>query len=155
MKQFIVILSVFFVLISGMACLKDNSCKAKTVESEKATMLSYAASNGITATEHSSGIMYQVVTAGSGPAPTLSSTVSVRYTGKLLDGTVFDSQTGNPISFPLNQVIPGWQIGLPLIQEGGLIKLIIPSSLCYGCTGVGAIPGNSVLYFEIQLVDVQ
>ncbi|MBI5372004.1 MAG: FKBP-type peptidyl-prolyl cis-trans isomerase [Sphingobacteriales bacterium] len=155
MKQFIVIVSVFFVLISGMGCLKDNSCKSKTVESEKATMLSYASSNGITATEHSSGIQYQVVTAGSGPAPTLSSTVSVRYTGKLLDGTVFDSQTGTPVSFPLNQVIPGWQLGLPLIQEGGLIKLIIPSSLGYGCNGVGTIPGNSILYFEIQLVDVQ
>lgn len=136
-------------------CLKDNSCNAKTVESEQATIVNYALANGITATAHSSGLHYEVVTAGTGPAPTINSTVSVRYVGKLLNGTVFDTQAGTPVTFPVNQVIPGWQLGLPLVQEGGTIKLIVPSSLAYGCTGYGAIPADAILYFEIDLVDVQ
>ena len=71
-----------------------------------------------------------------------------------MNGTIFDSNTGAPIQFILGQVIPGWQLGLPLIQKGGVIRLIIPSSLAYGCTGSGSIPGDSVLYFEVELVDV-
>lgn len=136
-------------------CLKDNSCNAKTVQSEQATIVNYALANGITATAHSSGLYYEVVTAGTGPAPTINSTVSVRYVGKLLNGSVFDTQAGTPVTFPVNQVIPGWQLGLPLVQEGGTIKLIVPSSLAYGCTGYGAIPPDAILYFEIDLVDVQ
>ncbi len=155
MKNSLLILSVLSVLFLNSGCLKDNSCNARSVDSEKGEIISYAIANGIVATEHSSGLYYEVISAGTGPAPTLSSTVSVRYTGKLLNGTVFDSQTGTPVTFPLGQVIPGWQLGLPLVQEGGIIKLIIPSALAYGCTGVGTIPGNSILFFEIQLVDVQ
>ncbi len=120
-----------------------------------ATMLNFASTNGITTTEHSSGMLYEIVSAGSGQTPTLSSNVSVRYTGKLMNGTVFESRTGTPISFNLGGVIPGWQLGLPLIQEAGLIRLIIPSSLAYGCVGNEVIPANSVLYYEVQLVDVQ
>jgi FKBP-type peptidyl-prolyl cis-trans isomerase FkpA len=67
----------------------------------------------------------------------------------------FETQTAAPVSFALNGVIPGFQYGLPLIQKGGIIKLIIPSSLAYGCRGFGAVPGNSVLFFEIELTDVQ
>ena len=118
-------------------------------------MTNYATANGLTVTEHSSGFQYQIISAGAGQTPSLTSTVSVRYTGKLMDGTVFDSVTGTPISFSLGQVIPGWQLAVPLIQEGGLIRIILPSSLAYGCTGSGAIPPDAVLFFEIQLVDVQ
>lgn len=155
MKKIITGFAALLLIISLAGCLKDNGCRNKTVESEKATMLNYANTNGITATEHSSGLLYQVTTPGTGPAPTLNSTVSVRYVGKLLDGTVFDSQNGTPAIFPLDQVIPGWQLGIPLVQKGGTIKLILPSSLAYGCAGRGTIPGNSILYFEVQLVDVQ
>lgn len=142
-------------LFSGSGCLKDNSCNPKSVDSERATMASFATANGLTVTEHSSGLQYQIISAGAGATATLSSTVSVRYTGKLMDGTIFDSATGTPVTFPLSQVIPGWQLAVPLIQEGGLIRILVPSSLAYGCTGVGTIPGDAVLYFEIQLVDVQ
>lgn len=155
MKNFFLFLSVSGFLMLNSGCLKDNSCNAKTVESEQATIVNYALANGITATVHSSGLHYEVVTAGTGPAPTINSTVSVRYVGKLLNGTVFDTQAGTPVTFPVNQVIPGWQLGLPLVQEGGTIKLIVPSSLAYGCTGYGAIPADAILYFEIDLVDVQ
>ncbi|MBN8689063.1 MAG: FKBP-type peptidyl-prolyl cis-trans isomerase [Chitinophagales bacterium] len=155
MKKLIFLFSVSFLMLVLSSCLKDTSCTPKTAASEKTTMLNYASANGITPTEHSSGLMYEVIAQGAGQTATLTSTVTVRYTGKLLNGTIFDSVTGTPISFPLGQVIAGWQLGIPLIQEGGTIKLIIPSSLAYGCSAVGSIPANSVLFFEVQLVDVQ
>ena len=154
MKRTILILLVSSLLFSGIGCIKNDECQDKTVESEQATILAYASANSIIGTAHSSGIYYQVISPGSGPTPSLTSQVSVRYTGKLLDGTVFDSQTGTPVSFQLGGTIPGWQIGLQLIQKGGVIKLIIPSSLAYRCSGYAGIPGNAILFFEVQLVDV-
>jgi FKBP-type peptidyl-prolyl cis-trans isomerase len=141
-------------LLTATGCLKDDSCSPKSVESEQSAILAYASANSITATRHSSGLYYEVINPGSGATPTLASTVSVRYTGKLTNGTVFDSQTGTPVTFPLSGVIPGWQIGIPLIAKGGVIRLIIPSALAYGCTGIGSIPPNSILYFDVTLVDV-
>lgn len=154
MKKILLMLSVCSLLFSGSGCIKDDGCQNKTVQSEQAAILAYATANSITATAHSSGLYYQITNPGSGPTPSLTSRVSVRYTGKLLDGTVFDAQTGTPVTFTLGGVINGWQLGLQLLQEGGTIKLIVPSSLAYGCGGQGTIPGNAILYFEIQLVDV-
>lgn len=116
-------------------------------------MQSFATANSLSVTKHSSGMYYQIVNAGSGATPTLASSVSVKYTGKLLSGSVFESRT-TPVTLPLSQTIAGWQLGIPLIQKGGIIKLIIPSSLAYGCNAVGVIPSNSILFFEIELVDV-
>jgi FKBP-type peptidyl-prolyl cis-trans isomerase len=149
-------LTFTFFIIAGLSssCLKDNSCTPKSVDSERAAILAYASANTIVATPHSSGFYYEIINAGSGPSPTVNSTVSARYVGKLLDGTIFDSQTVNPVSFVLGNTIPGWQLGLPLIQKGGTIKLLIPSSLAYGCTGRGTIPADAILYFEVNLVDV-
>ncbi len=154
MRRAFFILAVYFLLFNGTGCIKDNSCQNKTVQSEAAEILAYAAANGIAGTTHGSGVYYQVTVAGSGVTPTLSSQVSVRYTGKLLDGTTFDSQTGTPVTFPLGNTIQGFQIGLQLIQKGATIKMLIPSSLAYGCSGSGTIPGNAILFFEVQLVDV-
>ncbi len=135
---------------------KGSVCSPKTPQSEQAEIVAYASANGINATAHSSGIYYQVINQGSGAVPTIGSRVYVKYTGKLLNGTVFDSQTNSSMTgWILGNLIPGWQIGIPLIQKGGQIKLIIPSSLCYGCNGSGPITANSVLYFEIELTDVQ
>ena len=154
MRNLAFILFVSLVLIGDTSCLKDNSCQDKTIQSESATITAYAAANGIAGTTHNTGVYYQVVTPGSGPSPTAGSQVSVRYTGKLTNGTVFDSQTTNAVTFPLGNTIPGFQIALQLIQKGGTIKFIIPSSLAYGCEGTGNIPGNSILVFEVQLIDV-
>jgi FKBP-type peptidyl-prolyl cis-trans isomerase FkpA len=147
--------SILLMMIISSGCLKDNSCDPKSVESEEAAIQAYATANSINAVRHSSGMYYQIVNPGSGPTPTVNSVVSARYVGKLTDGTIFDSQTVNPVSFPLGNTILGWQLGIPLVQKGGTIKLIIPSSLGYGCTGQGPIPGNSILYFEVNVVDVQ
>ena len=142
-------------LVLSGSCLKDNICRNKSVESEDGAMQSLAASLSMTATKHSSGLYYQVTNAGSGATPTGSSKISVRYVGKLSNGTVFDQQTTATALYPLNGYIAGWQAGIPLIKKGGSIKLIIPSALAYGCTQQGTIPANSILYFEVELVDVQ
>ena len=155
MRKILSLFTVISVAIALSGCVKNTSCKAKTVDSEDAEMLSYASSIGMTPTSHSSGMYYQILNQGSGPAPTYSSVLYVRYTGKLLNGSIFDSATTTPISFNLGGVIMGWQIGLSLLQKGGVIRLIIPSSLGYGCRENGPIPGNSILYFDVELVDVQ
>jgi FKBP-type peptidyl-prolyl cis-trans isomerase FkpA len=83
------------------------------------------------------------------------STVTVAYKGYLTDGTVFDESDSNGITFSLRNVIQGWQEGIPLFKEGGSGMLLIPSALGYGSSSQGQIPANSVLIFEITLIDVQ
>lgn len=144
-----------FCLLIMTGCIKDEkACSNVKPADEEAQIVAYASANGITATKHSSGMYYQVVNPGSGVTPTAISKVTVTYTGKFLSGSQFD-QSSTPISFNLNQVIEGWTVGIPLISKGGKIKLIIPSSMAYGCNGARTIPPNSVLFFEVDLLDVQ
>jgi FKBP-type peptidyl-prolyl cis-trans isomerase len=155
MKKMFLSLSLVVILFAGTGCIKDAVCIDKTVQSEQSAIIDYVNTQGITATAHSSGLYYQITNPGSGISPTSSSKVFVKYTGKLLNGTIFDSQPTTPVSFVLGGTIQGFQIGLSLIQKGGTIKLIIPSALAYGCNGFGSVPGNSILYFDIELTDVQ
>jgi FKBP-type peptidyl-prolyl cis-trans isomerase FkpA len=155
MKNLILSLAVLFMLTGNTGCIKDTTCQNKSADSEKGEILAYAAANSITATAHSSGLYYEIITPGSGPTPTASSKVFVTYAGKRMDGTQFDAGSSPVGGWFLTGLIQGWQIGLPLIQKGGRIKLIVPSSLAYGCEGFGTIAGNSVLYFDITLNDVQ
>ena len=103
-----------------------------------------------------SGLQYKVIEEGAGVSPMAADTVEVHYTGKLLDGTVFDSsvERGEPAKFPLSGVIKGWSEGLTYAKEGGKIELYIPSSLGYGPRGYGNIPANSTLVFEVELLKV-
>jgi FKBP-type peptidyl-prolyl cis-trans isomerase len=146
------------------ACSKEEtgSCTGVSAASEKPAMISFANSNGIAYTEHSSGMLYQIMNPGAGLQPNLNSRIFVTYKGTLLNGKGFDSSS-NPgsTSFILRDLIQGWQIGLQQIRKGGTIKMIIPSSLGYGCNpvrksdGTDLIPANSPLYFEMTLWDVQ
>ncbi len=105
-----------------------------------------------------SGLQYKIVKEGTGKQPTATSRVTVHYKGQLTDGKVFDSSydRGEPVEFPLNQVIPGWTEGLQLLKEGGKATLYIPAKLGYGEQGVpGTIPPNSTLIFDVELLKVQ
>ncbi len=104
-----------------------------------------------------SGLQYIVEKEGTGASPSATDEVTVHYTGRLLDGTVFDSSVsrGEPATFPLNRVIPGWTEGLQLMKEGGKNVFFIPSDLAYGAQGVpNAIPPHSTLIFEVELIKV-
>lgn len=105
--------------------------------------------------ETSSGLQYQVLTQGTGSKPALTDVVEVHYSGKLLDGTEFDSSMGgDPVTFGLDQVIEGWTEALMLMPVGSKYRVWIPSDLAYGQSGTGPIPGGSVLDFEIELLDI-
>jgi FKBP-type peptidyl-prolyl cis-trans isomerase FklB len=104
-----------------------------------------------------SGLQYVVEKEGTGAQPTATDEVTVHYTGRLLDGTVFDSSVnrGEPATFPLNRVIPGWTEGVQLMKEGAKYTFFIPSDLAYGPQGVpNAIPPHSTLIFEVELIKV-
>lgn len=127
----------------------------------------YVAKNGLAgkAQKTASGVYYVVTQPGNGPIPSRGDIVSVQYTGKLLDGKVFDSSVkslnpqadGKPVQFPIGvgQVIPGWEEGVMKMHKGEKTTLIIPSSLAYGPRANPKIPANSVLLFDIELVDIQ
>lgn len=131
----------------------------KESEKEKAKGLAFLQKNktepGVIETQ--SGLQYKVITEGTGENPKAEDVVEVHYTGKLIDGTVFDSsvERGQPVKFPLNGVIPGWTEGLQLMKTGGKSILYIPSSLAYGDRGTGPIPGGSTLIFEVELLSIE
>ena len=104
-----------------------------------------------------SGLQYMVLKEGTGIKPTPTDTVTVKYSGQLLDGTVFDSTTDDEtVDFPVNGVIPGWTEGLQLMSEGSEYRLFIPSELAYGSKGVkDRILPNSTLIFDVKLLKVK
>mgnify|MGYP004447987181 FL=1 len=105
-----------------------------------------------------SGLQYEVLASGEGEHPKATDKVTVHYTGTLVDGTVFDSsvQRGEPATFGVNQVIPGWVEALQLMVPGDKWRLYIPSELAYGEHGAGqAIGPNAALVFEVQLIKIE
>ena len=129
-----------------------SGCK-KTETQE--TLEAYITRAGITdAVKDNRGFYYKIVTEGTGVNPTVSSKVTIYYKGTLTNGSIFDQTGAAPATFSLNQLILGWQYGLPLIKPGGKIILYLPPSLGYGSSAAGSIPANSVLIFEVQLVSV-
>jgi len=124
--------------------------------SKEAELLAYIDEKGWDAQKHKSGLYYVIDEPGEGDArPGLMDEVTIFYQGYLLDGHKFDGTGETPASFPLYQLISGWQIGIPLFGKGGKGKLIIPSDLAYGDRDNRDIPGGSTLMFEIELIDWQ
>ena len=102
------------------------------------------------------GIQYQILKEGNGPRPTIHSKVKAHYRGSLLDGKEFDSsyKRNQPFTAPLTSLIRGWQEVVPLMPEGSLWRLWIPSHLAYGDFGTGGIPGGATLQFDIELLEI-
>jgi FKBP-type peptidyl-prolyl cis-trans isomerase len=125
-------------LEAGNAFLENNKSRAGVVTTE-------------------SGLQYEIITEGTGPKPTAENVVKVHYHGTLVDGKVFDSSVdrGEPVEFPVGQVIQGWVEALQLMQVGSKWKIYIPGSLGYGDRGTGGDIGpNAVLIFEVELIDI-
>jgi len=123
---------------AGIAFMEENKNKANIVTTE-------------------SGLQYEIITEGSGPIPKEDDNVTVHYHGTTIDGTVFDSsmERGEPVSFPVNGVILGWQEALKLMPTGSKWKIYVPSELAYGERGAGRDIGpNETLIFEVELLNI-
>ncbi len=161
---------IYFLLLASVltitACKKkEQPCSltvAKTVApaNEKQMVLDYLSANSITGAVEleNSGMQYLIINPGSSERATLCSFISISYVGKLTNGTIFDQGT---TTFPLNNLIEGWKRGIPLVGEGGKIRLFVPPSLAYGGTDVidprtgnVVIPRNSVLIFDIDVLTI-
>ena len=149
------------------AALRTHEQKMNTIVQEKAKqqreetrkagtayLETNAAKEGVKVTD--SGLQYEVIKQGDGAKPTAADTVTVHYTGTLIDGTVFDSsrERGQPTTFPLSNVIQGWTEGLALMPVGSQYRLTIPAELAYGDQDLGSIPAGSVLVFDVELLDI-
>lgn len=147
MKVFPLILAMTLILTS---CLKKNN----QPDIDDQIIQNYLVKNNLTAIKDPSGLYYIMTQEGTGLSPDISHTVEVKYQGRLIDGTVFDqTETDKTFTYPLSGLILGWQIGIPMLKRGGKATFFIPSSLGYGSTTMGPIPSNSVLIFDIELVD--
>ncbi|MDE6154071.1 MAG: FKBP-type peptidyl-prolyl cis-trans isomerase [Muribaculaceae bacterium] len=138
---------------------KQREAAQKMAEVNQKAGEAFLAENGkraeVKTTE--SGLQYEVLHDGDGPVPTAADQVEVHYTGKLIDGTVFDSsvERGVPATFGVTQVIPGWVEALQLMKAGSKWRLFIPSQLAYGPQGAGNVIGpNSTLIFDVELIKV-
>ncbi|MES2827613.1 MAG: FKBP-type peptidyl-prolyl cis-trans isomerase [Bacteroidota bacterium] len=152
---------ILFVCLAGCltACKKNLGEENFDVEGQflkdTTAIRAFIKANNIPAVkEPKYGFFYQIITPGAGVEVNALSNISVKYSGSLLNGVVFDSKT-TAVTFPLSNAITGWQAGIPLIRKGGKIRLLLPSFYGYGNVASGPIPANSVLDFTVELTDVQ
>lgn len=143
------IVSVLF-LTACSKSLSDEEQFDKDIELIK----EYIAENGLDAKSTDSGLYYTIDKIGTGNFPNANSDVRVRYKGFFLDGGVFDQSDQFGIEFNLQGVIQGWTEGIQLYKEGGEGLLLIPSKLGYGRQGKGSVPPNTVMIFEVELLDI-
>ena len=152
----ILILALAGSLLAGCTAKQNNPDAAASSDPGAAFLAANAKKEGVVTT--SSGLQYKVLKSGTGESPRLTDRVKVHYQGTLIDGTVFDSsiQRGQPITFPVNAVIPGWVEALQMMKVGDKWQLFIPAKLAYGDRSPGAaIPPNSTLIFEVELLGIE
>jgi len=145
--RYLLVFSIFlFVFVS---CSKEDQAN---IDDE--IIRQYLEEHQLDATKHASGLYYIITDEGTGNHPNINSTVTVQYKGYFTNGNVFDeTEPGKSATFPLKNLIEGWKIGIPLLKPGGEGTFFIPSALGYGKQGSSSIPSNTVLIFEIVLVD--
>ncbi|MEM9602781.1 MAG: FKBP-type peptidyl-prolyl cis-trans isomerase [Pseudomonadota bacterium] len=154
MKFVLILIAVFLVAYIAMQFIGSGKAK-ENIALGKQFLDANAGEDGVEVT--ASGLQYKVLTEGSGSDhPGARDRVKVHYHGTLIDGTVFDSSVdrGEPITFALNQVIPGWTEGLQLMVEGEKTRLFIPSNLAYGNRAAGKIAPGSTLVFDVELLAI-
>lgn len=142
--------------LQAKAKAKSDNAASKNIEAGKAFIIDYKSNKDVVSLDN--GMIYKVIKNGSGVQPMLSDTVTAHYTGKLIDGTTFDSSIprGQPSSFPLANVIKGWQEILPMMKVGAKWEVVIPPQLAYGQAGAGKDIGPmATLVFEIELLEVK
>jgi FKBP-type peptidyl-prolyl cis-trans isomerase FkpA len=144
--------TLFTVALFIVAVISVSSCnKEDQREIDQQLIEDFIIEHNLDADSTSSGLYYVIDEPGSSEHPTINDSVNVNYVGFLLNGEAFDQ--GFDVTFPLAKVVPGWQEGFPLFGKGGKGLLILPSHLGYGDRVIGGIPANSVLVFEIHLLD--
>jgi len=140
----------------GLSACGPSKAQKETLAASEAFMTKNSKAPGVISLPD--GLQYKIVKSGplTGPKPALVDEVKVHYEGKLLDGTVFDSsyERGVPASFPLNGLVPAWKTALVKMRPGDEWILYVPPALGYGTQDKGPIPGNSVMIFRIELIDV-
>ena len=148
---------LLFATLTFITCNKKNdpACTPVSAASEGPAIASFCNASGIDYMVDTNGIYYQIIDRGSGVTPNGNSVITVTYTTTTLDGNVIEDYTTNSVTIPLSQFIEGWRIAIPYIQKGGHIKMVIPSSLAYGCTGTNQVAPNSPLYYDVVLLNVQ
>ncbi|NEU07519.1 peptidylprolyl isomerase [Flavihumibacter sp. R14] len=154
MKQFLL---AFLMLVTALgACKKDPGISAEEqLAADELRIKEFITANNIPAIRHQSGLYYQIIEPGTGTLVYGANTsITAKYTLRLLNGNTIPQPTA-PIDFNLGGVILGWQIGIPLIQKGGKIRLFVPSGYAYGAQAQNGIPSNSILDFDVELVDAQ
>lgn len=149
-KQLVFILSLLLIITAG--CAKHKAKKQK--EEDEEIIQNYIAEHGLNATATGSGLYYVIENQGTGASCISTSDVVVAYTGYFTDGAVFDASSASGVQFNLQSVIEGWTEGIPYFKEGGNGVLLIPSHLAYGATGTASIPPNTVIIFDVELIDV-
>ena len=145
------IVGIIFMISYNKKRLKEAA--AENIAAGKKFLAENAKKEGVIITN--SGLQYEILKEGEGPKPSLSSKVKTHYHGTLIDGTVFDSsvERGQPATFGVNQVIKGWQEGIPLMSAGAKYRFFIPQELAYGMNAVGATIGpGATLIFEVELI---
>lgn len=169
----VLIMAMAAMLITGMASCGGNTSSGDNAEGTEQVTPDYGEeikdnatigrefleenAKNDSVTQTASGLQYMVLKEGTGAKPGPTDEVTVHYTGRLLNGTVFDSSVdrGEPATFALNKVIAGWTEGLQLMREGAKYRLFIPSELAYGSEGAGGqILPNSTLIFDVELIKV-
>jgi FKBP-type peptidyl-prolyl cis-trans isomerase FkpA len=153
MKKIILFASIG-ILLFGTSCEKNLSAEDQFDKDTK-EIEEYISNNKLDAVKTSSGLYYVITDDGTGNHPVSNDNVTVRYKGYTTDGNVFDQSDEEGITFNLQQVIKGWTEGIPYFKEGGKGVLLIPSKLGYGESGSGSIKPNTVLVFDVDLLEIK
>lgn len=153
-KRVYSLILLVIIMIGVQSCFKSQDSQEEIDEKK---IKKYITENNINATRHETGIYYVINEEGTGDSPNLESNITFKYKGCLLNGTVFDqTDSGKSVTFKLNELIPGWQVCIPMLKPGGKGTFIIPSYLAYGPYGAGQLVGpNETLIFDIELISFE